>query len=238
MRIQTKAFVLSNIRYGDTSLIVKCYTETSGLKTYLIKGALSPKNKKFSPSFFLPLTFLEVEAVHKNKGTLESITEVKIAAPYHSIHSEIEKSTIAVFLSEILSMCLKEEEANPDLFHFLENAFNFFEHQNTCTNFHLFLLVHLSRYLGFSPDLSGKGDFFDLNEGILTATQSNLCMNEAASNLLKLLEQSDLENLSNLKISAHLRQDFLNLILNYYEIHFDGFKKPRSLAVLKQIFTR
>lgn len=238
MRVQTKAFVLSNIRYGDTSLIVKCYTETSGLKTYLIKGAISPKSKKFSSSFFLPLTFLEAEVVHKSKGTLESITEVKIAAPYHSIHSEIEKSTIAVFLSEILSMCLKEEEANPDLFHFLENAFNFFEHQNTSTNFHLFLLVHLSRYLGFSPDLSGKGDFFDLNEGILTAVQSNLCMNKAASNLLKLLEQSDLENLSNLKISAHLRQDFLNLILNYYEIHFDGFKKPRSLAVLKQIFMR
>lgn len=238
MRVQTKAFVLSNIRYGDTSLIVRCYTESSGLKPYLIKGALSPKSKKFRTSFFLPLTFLEIEAVHKNKGTLESITEIKIAAPYHSIHSKIEKSTIAVFLSEILSMCLKEEEANSGLFHFLENAFGFFEHQNTSANFHLFLLVHLSRYLGFSPDLSGKGDFFDLNEGTLTAVQSNLCMDEAASNLLKQLEQSDLGSLSGLKISAHLRQDFLNFILNYYEIHFDGFKKPRSLAVLKQIFTR
>ncbi len=238
MRVQTKAFVLSNLRYGDTSLIVRCYTESSGLKSYLIKAALSPKNKKFKASFFLPLTFLDIEAVHKNKGTLESISEIKIAAPFHSIHSEIEKSTVAVFLSEVLSMCLKEEETNPDLFRFLENAFYFFEDQNEAVNFHLYLLVHLSRHLGFAPDLSGEGDFFDLNEGILTQTNANLCMSETSSSLLKHLSQIDLENLSQLKISSHLRQDFLNQLLHYYEIHFDGFKKPRSLAILKQIFAR
>lgn len=238
MRVQTNAFVLSNIRYGDTSLIVRCYTESSGLKSYLIKGALSPKNKKFKASFFLPLTYIEIDAVHKNKGTLESISEIKIATPFHSIHSKIEKSTIAVFLSEILSMCLKEEEANPDLFHFLENAFNFFENQNESVNFHLYLLLKLCRYLGFEPDLSGEGDFFDLKEGILTHVQSNICMSELASALLKQLSKTDLESLSKIKIPTYLRQDFLNLLLLYYEIHFDDFKKPRSLAVLKQIFTR
>ena len=34
--VTTKAIVLSSLKYGDTSLIVKCYTQTEGVKSYLI----------------------------------------------------------------------------------------------------------------------------------------------------------------------------------------------------------
>ncbi|MBT8293507.1 MAG: recombination protein O N-terminal domain-containing protein, partial [Eudoraea sp.] len=38
MQITTKALILSSIKYGDTSLIVKAFTYTDGLKSYLLKG--------------------------------------------------------------------------------------------------------------------------------------------------------------------------------------------------------
>jgi DNA repair protein RecO (recombination protein O) len=38
-------------------------------------------------AYFQPLTILEIEAVHKNKGTLENFKEIKIASAFHSIHS-------------------------------------------------------------------------------------------------------------------------------------------------------
>ena len=42
--LTTKAIVLSALKYSESSLIVKCYTEKLGIKTYLIRGVL--KNKK------------------------------------------------------------------------------------------------------------------------------------------------------------------------------------------------
>ena len=41
--VSTKAIVLSSLKYSDTSLIVKCYTQEEGLKSYLIKGVLKAK---------------------------------------------------------------------------------------------------------------------------------------------------------------------------------------------------
>ena len=41
MIVQTKAIVLRIIKFQDTSLIVKCYTE-QGLKSYLLKAHCVP----------------------------------------------------------------------------------------------------------------------------------------------------------------------------------------------------
>ena len=50
--LTSKAIVLSALKYSESSLIVKCYTEKLGVKTYLIRGVL--KNKK-GPIKFLTL---------------------------------------------------------------------------------------------------------------------------------------------------------------------------------------
>jgi hypothetical protein len=42
-------------------------------------------------AYFQPLTILEIEAVHKNKGTLEHFKEIKISSPFQTIHSDIYK---------------------------------------------------------------------------------------------------------------------------------------------------
>ncbi|MBT8300930.1 MAG: recombination protein O N-terminal domain-containing protein, partial [Maribacter sp.] len=41
MQVTTKAIVLSSLKYGDTSLIVKAFTLSDGLKSYLLKGVLT-----------------------------------------------------------------------------------------------------------------------------------------------------------------------------------------------------
>lgn len=67
MLVSTKAIVLSAVKYGDSSLIVKCFTELSGVKSYLVKGVLSAKRGKIKPAYFQPLSQLEVVANHKIK---------------------------------------------------------------------------------------------------------------------------------------------------------------------------
>ena len=120
MQISTKALVLSSIKYGDTSLIVKAFTYTDGLKSYLLKGILASKRGKLKTAYFQPLSQLEIVVNHKNKGTLERLIDAKVNYPYQSVHTDIAKNAMILFLSEILVNSIFEEEQNKDLFHFMD----------------------------------------------------------------------------------------------------------------------
>ena len=103
MVITTKAIVFSSLKYGESDLIVKCFTESSGLKSYLLRNVLKSKKGKLRSSYFQLLSLIEIEASHKNKGTLERINEAKMFYPYQSLHTNIVKSSLVIFLAEILS---------------------------------------------------------------------------------------------------------------------------------------
>ncbi|MEM7380297.1 MAG: recombination protein O N-terminal domain-containing protein, partial [Bacteroidota bacterium] len=102
MQVTTKAIVFSSLKYGDTSLIVKAFTASDGLKSYLLKGVLASKKGKLKAAYFQPLMQLELVAFHKNKGTLERIREAKVYYPYSSVYQDLTKNAIVLFLSEML----------------------------------------------------------------------------------------------------------------------------------------
>ena len=112
MLVKTKAIVLSALKFQEKSLIVKCFTESDGLKSYFVPSAYSNKKANQKIAYFQPLTIIEIEANHKNKGTLEHFKEIKLAYSFHSINTDIVKSTIVIFLSEILHHSINEEEKN------------------------------------------------------------------------------------------------------------------------------
>ena len=169
MLVKTKAIVISSLKYQEKSLIVKCFTQSNGLKSYFVRDAFSSRKSNQKIAYFQPLTILEIEAVHKNKGTLENFKEIKIATPFHSIHSDIYKSTIAMFISEILHHSIHEEEKNESLFTFLETALYWLDNHDEIANFHLILMLEATKYLGFYPDVSDIDmPFFEISEGIFT----------------------------------------------------------------------
>ena len=94
--------MLSSIKYGDTSLIVRAFTQSDGVKSYLLKGVLAAKKAKIRPAYFLPLMQLEIVANHKNKGTLENIRDVKVSIPYQTLHTDVIKNRVVLFLAEML----------------------------------------------------------------------------------------------------------------------------------------
>src|SRR5690606_16502924 len=124
MLVNSNAIVISALKYSEADLIVKCYTQKSGLKTYLLRGILKSRKGKFKTSMFQPLTQLELVAKHKDKGTMEYLQDAKILHHYSSLHTNVVKSTLVLFLSEILRNSIQEEEQNENLYFFLENSLN------------------------------------------------------------------------------------------------------------------
>lgn len=236
MQVSTQAIVLSAIKYADADLIVTCYTKSDGIKTYHVRGVLKSRRGKFKASSFLPFTQLDIIAQHRNKGTMEYLNETKISFPYTSLHTDMIKSSLVMFLSEVLKSVIREEEANPDLFTFLQVSLMDMDARENTANFHIYFLLALSRYLGFFPDANSHGQYFNLLEGIFQHTTTNAyCVNsEASALLLSVLE--DLESIHSVSMSKSTRKELLTLMLTYYQLHVDGFRQPRSLKVLEQLF--
>jgi len=237
MLVKTKAIVLSAIRYQEKSLIVKCFTETEGLKSYFIKDAFSSGKNKFKIAYFQPLTIIQVEAAHKNKGALEYFKEVKLAIPYHTITTDITKTTIAMFVSEMLHHSIKEEEKNQSLYSFIETALLWLDNHNEVANFHLILLLEITKFLGFYPDSVQKDfPFFEMTEGVFIPHESITCLTGNETALLKRLMTLKFDNNSK-AFHVQERQALLKILLDYYSFHLDGFRRPKSLEVLKEVFT-
>ena len=237
--ISTKAIVLSSLKFGDTSLIVKCYTEEEGVKSYLLRGVLKPKKTGIKAAYFQPLTQLKIIAKHNTKGTLNSIKEVQVVNPYKTIHTDIIKQSVVFFLSEILASSIQEEEQNKTLYSYLETAFIWFDVHDKIANFHLLFLLNLTGFLGFYPDTSKKDKIgFNLLEG-------NFSDNTADKNVLfkndfhqfKKLLGINFDGIENVSYSKNERQLVLQMIIEYFKLHLDSFRKPKSLQVLETIFS-
>jgi DNA repair protein RecO (recombination protein O) len=237
MLVKTRAIVLSSLKYQEKSLIVKCFTLSDGLKSYFVRDAFSSRKSNQKIAYFQPLSILEIEAVHKNKGALESFKEIKIATPFATIHSDIVKSTIVMFISEILHHSIHEEEANEALFTFLETALLWLDNHAEIANFHLIFLLEASKYLGFYPDTTAVDlKYFEMTEGVFSPFHAISSLSEHETNLFKKLLDLKFENDAK-NFASIERQILLKILIDYYSFHLDGFKKPKSLEVLKEVFS-
>lgn len=237
MILQSRAIVISALKYGDNGLIVKMLTETSGVRSYLVRGVLGSKKGKFRSGYFQPLTLLEVVATHRDKGGLEYLKEVKLLLHYRTLQTDIRKSSIVMFLSELLNVVLREEEADVSLFAFLMAYFEWLDHHDDIANFHIAFLIHLTRYLGFHPEISRiELPVFDLREGEFTNNTLHESIEGEQLEKFKAYLVTDLEGTIRIKMNKHQRRDLLKSLITYFQLHLQGFREPRSLAVLNEIF--
>lgn len=238
MIIATKAIVFSAIKYSDSDLIVTCFTEKEGIKSYLLRRILKSKSGKLKASQFQLLTQLDLVAYHKNKGSLESIREAKVIYPYQTLHTNVIKTSMVLFLAEMLKNCIKEEEPNQGLFEYLESVLYWLDCHDEIANFHILFLLKLSTHLGFYPDDSTIGNqYFNLLEGSFQQYDSGIyCEKGQVVEDFKRFFGINFDVISAIKIGKKARLNVLNLLLNYYQLHLQDYKKPKSLLVLNQLF--
>ena len=239
MQIKTKALVISSLKYGEADLLVRCFTQEKGLVSFMLKGIRKSKKGKLRVSMFQALSLLQLDATYRDHKNLQYIKEAKVIKAYQTLHTNIYKSTIIMFLAEVLKDSIQEEERNEALFDFLEKHFLYLDNANQFKNFHLQFVVKLTQFLGFYPDNNSiEFPYFDMINGVFELKDVNrYSFNNYNVELLKLLmkTKSSLEA-ETLKLNQERRKDFLDFMMLYYELHLQGFRKPKSLDILKQLF--
>ena len=240
MYFKSKGIFLRQTKYSDTSAVVKIYTEEFGIQSYMVKG-LHSKKSKIRPSLFYPLSIFDMVVSHKESSELQHIKEIQVTAPFISIPHNILKSSVVIFLSELLYKSLKEEQTNKALFSFLEESIRWIdEMQELPPDFHLLFAVKLSKYLGFAPQGAyQKGTtVFDLQEGFfrpeLLLEGSNVITGMECEYFSRLL-QSDFTELSSWKMPSSVRQNLLEKLLLYYSFHIPTATNFKSHRVLHDV---
>jgi len=234
------AIVLRSRNYSDTSVILKCYSKQKGVISVIARG-VKKKKKNHVMGLFQPLSMVEIVSYSKKADSeLKSLKEIKSNFFYNSLHSDPIKLGLTMFLAEVLEHTLQEEEPNELLFDFLETSFHYLDELNNYANFHISFLIELTKHLGFYPHLDNKTNkYFDLEYGVFYDFDKNtpyLFSGEIIDNLKKFLD-TDFVKSNDIILNKMQRNNLLKLMMQYFILHISSFKEPKSLEVLKALYS-
>ena len=237
MLVKTRGIVLSYLKYRETSIIARVYTERLGVQNYVVNGV-----RKAKPpgriALFQPFTLLELVAyVARGSSGLTRLSEFRCAELLTTLPYEVQKSSVVLFLSEVVGRSVREEEENEPLFAFLHDSILAFDRQTVgAENFALTFLLRLTTYLGF-----GVSSGAELTDQVIMAGHAPLAKGATGPATLRLREfEVYFDELLN--DSAHssipngrVRYELLNVLIRYYQLHVEQLGDIRSLDILSQV---
>jgi len=237
-----RAVVLSSVKYGESSLIVHVYTDQGGRQSFMVNGVARKGKRPGKIVLFQPLSLLEIVAVPPKKSTLLRVKEVINPFPGLYVNADLRKGAIAVFLAELLSKTMREEEPNESLFAFLWSSIQMLDAvEEGVANFHLVFMAQLTRFLVFFPTISADTSstiFFDIKNGVFRNTLPShpvVILDPLSSLLLKVFEGS-FSDLNKIGLNHTQRNLLAEVLVDYFQHHMDGVSNLKSLAVLKEVF--
>lgn len=238
---KTRGIVLKTTLYGESSVVVQIFTEKFGIQSYMINGVKKPR-AKIRMNMLQPLHLAELVVYHKSNTSIQRISEFRPTPIFSSIPYDIVKSTMVIFLNEVLYKSIRQQTTDEHLFEFIFNAVCWLdESKEMNVNYHLSFLLKLSRFLGFAPSTHAKSDqnYFDLQEGEFKSripVHPDFLEKYEAQFFISLLE-SPFDRLVEIKIENKVRRLILEKILRYYELHTASFGEVRSHQVLEEVLS-
>ncbi|HPW77888.1 MAG: DNA repair protein RecO [Bacteroidetes bacterium ADurb.Bin037] len=233
--------VLNTRPYRETSLLVNAYTDVLGRASFVVKGIRTARNRA-AASVFHPLSILDTRTYLHTKKDLYQLKEYSKIYLLDNICTNVLKSSIGLFIGELLYKTVKEQEQNPALFRYITQAILQLDGAGEeLSDLHLFFTVHLCRFLGYAPDpesFSPNRIYFDIGAARFREypDASGGTFDKEDSLLLHRILTCPISEARSLSCSGSRRYHFLNSMLHYYGYHMGKIPEIRSLEVLHQVF--
>ena len=240
MNTKSEALVLHTLRYGDSRLIVDMFTREHGRLSFAVPVPRSSRSK-LKKQYFQPLTLLYIEADVRATQQLHRLKDASLLTPLPSLLADAQNLAIGLFIAEFLYHALRQEQRNVPLFDYVRSSIEWLDsRRDRYANFHLVFLMHLSRFLGFYPNLSPltPHSYFDLRAATFCAEpplhRDYLLPEEAAR--ISTMMRMDYATMHLFRLSREQRNRILDIIEQYYRLHLPSLPELRSLPVLRELF--
>ncbi|MBQ9184754.1 MAG: DNA repair protein RecO C-terminal domain-containing protein [Bacteroidales bacterium] len=216
MRERARILVLNTTLYGEKSLIVHCISDLWGRRSFI-----TSRGGKTSAGLFSPMNILDCEVTPNTKSDLWRLHSPALRHPLMSIRSSIPKTSISLFMSEVLYRTVREPVADDSgLFNWCEQSVLTLDAlESDYSNFHLVFLLGLAAALGFRPTAESMAPY--AGENFL---------------LLKEFLTTDTAGAMLISLSGSRRADLCRCILKYLEHHTESRIEVKSLDVLHELF--
>lgn len=239
MNDKTEGIVLQSLRYGDSSLIVRVFTRSEGLKSYMVKGAFN-RNAKSRVALFQNLNVISfVESGKPKTASLGYMKDVQLAQVYQSLPFVMHKSAILMYVSELLSKTITGQEENEALYNFVVRSLQWLDLVETgYANFPLFFTLELTRHLGFYPKQNfTEGDCFDMMEGSFEHQYPvhPYYLDQDDALLLFAFLDKGVDEASHLPLNGARRRTMLDSLITYMRLHAPVMKDFHSHEVLRLV---
>ena len=245
MLSKSQVIVLHTIKYGDNGIVLQCYSNTCGRQAVFLR--VSARNKIVLSNLHR-LGILDI-VTWSNGSSMPTVKEMEPVVRLDSIRTNIYKNTIAIFLSELLVKCIKESEANLQLYQFLVSSISVLEHmEGMIANFHIHFLVHLSKMLGFMSvdNFSAANPLYDIHSARFvgascansagSANSNADCFPAVESELLHTVLNTPAIECSGIRCSGEVRLAFAKQMIKYLSAHLGINFDMKSLDVLHEVF--
>lgn len=234
-----EAIVLQLIPHKDHNAIVKLYTRNIGLVSCWI-NSLRSKSSGIRSSGLQPLTIINSIIDQRETKQLSTLKEMQISFSPTHIYTTIEKSSLAIFIAELLSHTIKETATDNSLYDFIrESIILLNDTKDNCANFHIVFMLNLSNHLGILPknSFTPETPYLNLEEGVYLAKTplhtSFLYPDE--SECISKLSALPVSSFAKAEIPSALRKNILHGLLKYFEIHAN-MTPLKSHLVLEEVF--
>ncbi len=240
MLSKEQIIVLHTTKHSDTGLVVNGYSNQYGMGAYYYYAS----KKNAGAALLTPLNILDSVVFYRHSpgiGTgLPLLKEIVPAVSLRTIKTDLNKTSIAIFMCELLSRTIREVEANTNLFTFIATSIELLEAMDEgIENFHLFFTANLCRSMGYMPqdNYSATCPHFNYALGEYVAYfNRDACFPPEYSKLLNSILTTPINELKSIECNGKTRGEFLQKMIEYLEYHTQSRLNLKSIAILKEVF--
>lgn len=245
-----KAIVLRTVKYGDTGLVVDCFTAEHGRVSFITGVGGGRKRGSSGMALWRPMNLVEFSAELGSSKGMPRLHNASVYASYFDIPFNHVKSAQTMFLAECLIHVLHESSSDNTLYNYIETSLLWLDAANEgYANFHIYFLLRLTRFVGIEPNMEqrdadawrvrgGANLYFDMQAGSFCYSQPvhPHFIAPAEAVFLPLLMRMSLRTMHLYGFSRNERQRILSAFNTYYRLHIPSFPQLRSLEVLREVF--
>lgn len=218
------------------------FTEQFGIQSYIVNGVRAERKGGTKAGMFQPAAILDMVVYHHDQKNLQRIKEFRWSYLYRQVYTDMVRTTLVLYMMELLQKCLRQPETNPELYAFVEGALMGVDiaGESAAANEALHFSLALAGYLGFrlGGRFSPGTPVLDLVEGSFVATvptHVHYLSGYLSECAYLLLEASTVDQLGAIRLNRDLRRELLQAFQTFYALHVPDFGQLRSLPVLQEI---
>ncbi|MCQ2177767.1 MAG: DNA repair protein RecO C-terminal domain-containing protein [Bacteroidales bacterium] len=213
MKYRCSFIVLNTTRVGDNSLVLHTLSSDWGRRSFICRSGRSM-------GLYQPLSLLEGEITENPKSDLWRVSGISALSALQGIRNNLYKTSIAVFMSEVLWRTVKDGANEDGLYEWCSSSIRTLDAlPGNAANYHLRWLLEFAGALGFSPSAADIAPF----AGTWLQTIRQLIELPEAGALL-------------LPLSGNARAAIAEILLKYIGHHTESNINIRSLNILQEIF--